>query len=66
MRNPPLTLSDTERLAHIVERLLEIEQFVAGLTRDSFSTHIMAVRATVGNLEIIGEAAGKISQSLKE
>lgn len=66
MRNPPPALSDAERIAHIVERLLEIEQFVAGLTRGNFSDHIMAVRATVGNLEIIGEAAGKVTQQLRD
>ena len=66
MKNQPLTPNDAERVAHIVERLLEIEQFVTGLSRDTFSAHIMAVRATVGNLEIIGESAGKVSQSLKD
>jgi uncharacterized protein with HEPN domain len=64
MRNPPP--NDAERMAHIVERILEIEQFVSGLTRATFSTHIMAVRASVGNLEIIGEATGKLSQALKD
>ncbi len=53
-------------MAHILERVLEIEQFVAGLTRDTFSSHIMAVRASVGNLEIIGEAAGRVSQQVKD
>ena len=50
----------------IIDSINAIETYLKTLNYDNFIENRMVYSATIRELEIIGEAAGKLSQSLKE
>ena len=58
-------LGDSARLKHILMAINEIESYLINQTFDSFASNSMMKNATVRQLEIIGEAVGKLSEELK-
>ncbi|GGK61818.1 DUF86 domain-containing protein [Rufibacter glacialis] len=56
---------DVQRLQHIADAISDIEAFTKGVTFDSFSSNRMMVLACVKCFEIIGEAAGHLSEETK-
>ncbi len=59
-RNDKLYIED------IIESIGAIESYLNGLEYQTFIENRMVYAATIRELEIIGEAVGKISQTLKE
>ena len=59
-RDPYLFLVD------ILESIEKVERYTAGLGFNEFEADDMVLDAVVRNLEIIGEAAGRIPVSLRE
>ena len=59
-RDPYLFLID------MLESIEKVERYTAGLTFDEFETDDMVLDAVVRNLEIIGEAAGRIPVATRE
>jgi len=57
--------SDKARLHHIVDAICEIENYTRNLTIDEFSGSSEKKFASVKQLEIIGEAASKITKETK-
>ncbi len=53
-------------LADILRSVNEIESFIDGVDRKSFSADRKTVNAVVRSLEVIGEAAKKIPETVKE
>lgn len=53
-------------LNDILESIDDIKEFTAGMTREGFSVDKKTIKAVVRSLEIIGEAAGKIPQHIRE
>lgn len=58
--------ADIVRLRHILDAINEIEAYVDGSTLYDFELNSMMKFATIKQLEIIGEAANRISNSLQE
>jgi uncharacterized protein with HEPN domain len=54
-------ISDKERLLHILDSINNIQEFTDGLSFDEFMQNLMLRLACVKLLEIIGEAAGSMS-----
>ncbi len=52
---------DEIRLKHMLDAAREAEGFVIGLERTALDTNRMLVLAVIKDLEIIGEAASKVS-----
>lgn len=50
----------------ILESIDKIEQYIEGLTLDSFSKDEKSTDAVVRNLEIIGEATGRLPDEFKQ
>lgn len=63
MSNPR---GDKLYILDILESIDAIENYLKEHSYDSFIENRMVYAATIRELEIIGEAAGKISKSLKE
>lgn len=59
-RNSALLLQD------ILEAIETIGQYVSGFSEDQFEADKKTVDAVVRNLEIIGEAAGRLTDDVKE
>jgi uncharacterized protein with HEPN domain len=59
-RDNPLYIQD------ILESIQAIEEYIRDIDYDHFIENRMIYSATIRELEIIGEAAGKISQETKE
>jgi uncharacterized protein with HEPN domain len=57
--------SDRPYLAHIADSIATIESYVAG-GRDAFLRERMIQDAVIRNFEIIGEAAGRLSSSMRD
>jgi uncharacterized protein with HEPN domain len=57
---------DRLRLTHIQQYGQEIAEFARNATRDELETNKVLVRALSYNIGIIGEAAGHISDTLKQ
>ena len=57
-------LSDTVRLQHIHEAIVEIESYVKGLSLKDFIADSKTRFATIKQLEIIGDAAGHLDEKL--
>jgi len=53
-------------LNDIIESITDIKEFTADLTRESFSTDKKTIKAVVRSLEIIGEAANKLPQHVRD
>ena len=58
-------LSDTARLKHILDAISEIENYIDNIAIDQFTKSSEKKYATVKQLEIIGEAANRISRKTK-
>lgn len=58
-------LGDKQRLIHILEAIENIKNFVEGFEQVDFQSSMLHKSATERQLEIIGEAANAISDSLK-
>jgi uncharacterized protein with HEPN domain len=56
---------DKARLHHILDAICEIENYIRNLTIDEFSGSSEKKFASVKQLEIIGEAASKITKETK-
>jgi len=57
--------SDKARLQHILDAIIEIENYTRNITIDEFSKSSEKKFASVKQLEIIGEAASKITGDTK-
>ncbi len=51
---------------HILTAIEEIESFVQGMTFEHFESDIKTQRAVTRDLEIIGEAAKRLSEKFKD
>lgn len=58
-------ISDNSRLQHILDAIYEVENYTRTITIDEFSRSSEKKFASVKQLEIIGEAAGKITKETK-
>jgi uncharacterized protein with HEPN domain len=57
---------DAARLGHIYDAICAIEKYVAGVKKADFLANGMMQDAVMRQIEIIGEAAGRISDDLQE
>ncbi len=55
-------ISDSVRILHILDAIIEIESYIQGADKDSFVNNSMMFNATLHQLEIIGEAANGLSE----
>ena len=53
-------------LNDILESITDIRDFTTGQTIESFSTDKKTIKAVVRSLEVIGEAAGKLPQQIRD
>jgi uncharacterized protein with HEPN domain len=58
-------IGDKERIGHIIDAIMEIEAYTAGISFDQFVANSMMRFATIKQIEIIGEAANYITQETK-
>lgn len=58
-------IGDEARLKHILDAISEIESYTRGIAFEEFAQNSMMKFATIKQLEIIGEAANRISDELK-
>lgn len=58
--------SDSQFLLDITEAAGRMSEYITGVERKDFLAHNMMKAAVVREIEIIGEAASRISQSLKD
>ena len=59
-------IDDLTRLHHMQDAAREALAFMSGKTREDLANNRMLVLAVVKDLEIIGEAAGRISAEYRE
>jgi uncharacterized protein with HEPN domain len=59
------SIGDKQRLMHIRDAIGEIENFIAGMTGDDFYNNTLIKSGCIFQLEIIGEAAARITNELK-
>lgn len=59
-------LGDKARLSHILDAIMEIEQYTNGTDFDVFQHNSMMFNASIRQLEIVGEAANRLSGALRE
>ena len=57
---------DLEYLAHIERAVLEIRKHTAGMTQEAYETDSKTQRAVERNIQIVGEAAHRLSDELKQ
>ncbi|NTW31419.1 MAG: DUF86 domain-containing protein [Bacteroidetes bacterium] len=60
------TLSDEVRLKHILDSIKNIQSFTKGFDEHSFLKSQLVQSAVERQLEIIGEAASKLTEEIKE
>ncbi|MCX6352125.1 MAG: DUF86 domain-containing protein [Bacteroidetes bacterium] len=60
----PDKLGDKARVQHILKAIGEIEKYTDGVSPEDFSSNSMMFNATLRQLEVIGEASNKLSQSI--
>src|SRR5438128_71805 len=53
--------TDSERLAHTLDAARDVRQYVAGRRREDLNSNSMLRRAVVNALQVIGEAAARVS-----
>lgn len=58
-------LGDKVRLQHILDAILETENYIKDVEIDIFTTNSMMFNATVRQLEIIGEAANRLTEQIQ-
>ena len=56
---------DTIRIRHIIDAAEEALSFVSGVTEKSFSQNRMLILSVIKDIEIIGEAASRISEEIR-
>ena len=61
MKNKP---DDYARLNHIMDAIAEVEQYVEGFDQKGFESDSKTRFASIKQLEIVGEAAGALTQEL--
>jgi uncharacterized protein with HEPN domain len=61
-----MSLSSLEYLQHILDEIAYLEERAKGLSRDEFLEDETLRRAFVRSLEIVGEAAKKVSVELRQ
>src|SRR6266545_2674588 len=59
-------MEDREYLAHIQNVIVEIKAHTAGMDRDADEADTKTQRAVERNLQIVGDAAHKLSNALKQ
>lgn len=59
-------MTDEEYLAHIESAILQIQAHTAGMTQEAYEADSKTQRAVERNLQIIGDAAHKLSAKLRE
>ncbi len=59
-------MTDEEYLAHIESAALEIKAHTAGMSQEDYEADRKTQRAVERNLQIVGDAAHKLSAKLKE
>ena len=57
---------DKIRLQHILDEANEARQFIEGLSFDEFQEDGKTVRAVIRSIEVIGEAASKLSLDFRK
>lgn len=60
-----MELEDTIRLEHMIDTCEKLERFTAGRTRDDLEHDEILLLALVKLLEILGEAASKVSEKTR-
>lgn len=63
MREP---LKDPIRLQHILDAINRVEEFIEGYTEETLNADIRTKHATAYNIQIIGEAAYKLTNEFKQ
>jgi uncharacterized protein with HEPN domain len=58
-------LDDRVRLQHIFDAVLDIEKYMQGCAASDFFSNSMLHSACIRQLEIIGEAAGRVSEKTR-
>lgn len=58
-------LKDSARLEHIIVAINYIQEFIEGKTQEDLEQNKILFFAVVKNIEIIGEAANKLTKELK-
>ncbi len=58
-------LDDKARLQHILDAIIEIEGYMESHTEADFFSNSMLHSACIRQLEIIGEAAGRVSEEIR-
>ncbi len=58
----PAKITDQIRINHIIDAIAEIESYTQNADFDIFTSNSMMYNATLRQLEIIGEAANKLSE----
>ena len=61
-----MQLDDIIRIKHMLDAALESQTFMKGVSRDDLQDDRKTIQAVIRNIEIIGEAASKLSSDLKE
>lgn len=57
-------LGDSARINHILDAIVEIENYISGVSFEDFSNNSMMVYARIKQLEIIGEAVNYLSEAI--
>lgn len=55
---------DLARLYHIRDAILEIDDYISDINKDTFYANSMIQSACIRQLEIIGEASNRLSESI--
>lgn len=61
-----MSAQDDIRLRHMLEAAVEAQEFVEGRSRDDLTSDRMLLLALTKSIEIIGEAASRISLEFRE
>ena len=66
LRQNTFMKNDKTYLAHILEAIESIEDYIKGITFKQFTANKMMIDAVVRELEIIGEASNNLSNKFRE
>jgi uncharacterized protein with HEPN domain len=61
-----MPLDDINRIKHMLDAALESQTFIKDVSRDVLPEDRKTTQAVIRNIEIIGEAASKLSEDFKE
>ena len=59
-------LNDETRIRHVLDAIAEIESYLVGVSLDNFLSSSEKRFATIKQIEIIGEACNRVSESFKQ